>query len=266
LVEKTKTIVEPVGKGQVIDEKTKTILTPTLTKIGQEKDQPLTASFDKTTFDNYNRTFEDYKQKNKWLGDAIKNNTLNYYVNSGGALSDLGNIASGVLSAPAYKKAEEEYKKSPSYAQFAKQIQQSKNAFFEAKAKADKETERQSEAIAQSLGGWGSLVDKVGNADVEKIREGVDSFLEKNKIESDSPIAYKLRNELKAQAEFKQIEPKINKEFEAQYQKLYGTTPEEDIKKEHQGSQVAESPYNHHTFRLEVLKRSKQFGMGLCSL
>jgi len=199
---------------------------------------------DKSTFDNYNKTFEDYKQKNKELGNIIKTEVSRNYVISGGVLSDLVDISSAYFSNPnykednyftnsAYKKAEEEYKKTPSYAFYTKIIQKSKNAFFEAKAKADKETERQSEVIAKSLGGWGSLVAEGGKADVDKIREGVDSFLEKNKIESDSPIAYKLRNELKAQAEFKYIEPKINEEFEAQYQKLYGTTPEEDIKKEY---------------------------------
>jgi len=244
LVEETKTIVTPVAKRQVIDEKNKTIIEPILTKIGQEKEQPLTASFDKSTFDNYNKTFEDYKRINKYGGDAIKNNVLNYYVRSGGVLSDLFDISTAYFSNPnykedsyftnsAYKKVEEEYKKTPEYAYYTKSIQKSKNAFFEAKAKADKETERQAEVIAKAFGGWGSLVTEVGKADVDKIREGVDSFLEKNKIESDSPIAYKLRNELKAQAEFKYIEPEINEEFEAQYKKLYGTTPEEDIKKEY---------------------------------
>lgn len=226
--------------GEVVDNKNKIIATKTLTNLDEKQTIQPKVGVDKTTLEDYNRTYDIYKNRDKWMSMAIQNDVLNHYVTSGGVLGDIVNVASGVISAPNYKKAEEDFKKTPAYAKLYGIKKKAENEFYAAKAKADKEVEAQSENIANQLGGWGKIVTENGNADVDKIREGVDSFLDKNGIPTDSPIAYKLRNEIKGKAEFKRIEPEIETQFDVEYKKAFGVTPEQDIQKEY-GVQIEQA-------------------------
>lgn len=226
--------------GEVVDNKNKVITTKTLTNLDESQPIQPKAGVDKTALEDYNRTYDTYKNRDKWMNEAIQNDVLNHYVNSGGVLGDIVNVASGVISAPNYKKAEEEFKKTPAYAKLNGIKKKAENEFYAAKEKADKEVEVQSENIVNQLGGWGKIVTENGNADVDKIREGVDSFLDKNGIPTDSPVAYKLRNEIKGKAEFKRIEPEIENQFDVEYKKAFGVTPEQDIQKEY-GVQIEQA-------------------------
>ena len=192
--------------------------------------------FNKSLFDNYNSSFENYKS----ISDAAsfhKKNIIQKSKSSKGVLDGFEEFIS-----PQKAKIAEEYRRKelesqlssdPLMQKFNSESKKAKSRFDYYTKSATEEIDKQLDAIANKNGGWGKFVKPLGEADVDKVRNAVDDFLVNNDINPDSPIAYKMRNEMKAKAEFKKIEPQVNTEFEINYKKKYGVTPDEDLQKEY---------------------------------
>lgn len=180
----------------------------------------------KSVFDNYNQTYNEYRNANKEY-NSKKEEAVEL-------ASPLGNLFSVEGLVKSFTEPNRTLGGAITEEQAKKVIVKEKQkAFYKSSSNATTEIENQLEVIAKENGGWGKFVNNLGEADVDKVRTSVDAALEKNNIPTDSPVAYRMRNEMKAKAEFKKIEPEINAQFEAEYKKTYGVTPDEDIQKEY---------------------------------
>jgi len=195
----------------------------------------------KTAFEKYNLSYQKYKLDNDTFENALDITATNKLTLGEQASDFLGDIfkyarvpsMEEALKGNKYEQAKKEALSDSYIKKLSENLGKSKQDYILSTKELDKTIKKQSEEIAKSLGGWDKLVREDGDADVDKIRDGVDSYFEKIGIPTDSPAAYKLRSEIKGQAEFKKIEPKINDSFDKEYYKLFGTTPESDLKTEY---------------------------------
>jgi predicted nucleotidyltransferase len=181
-------------------------------------------SINKKKFDEYNRTYSEYRSANEKY--TSKRDEV-FEINSPTITSTEGLIRS--FTEP-NRTIESVLNQQLS---LENDLKKRKSSFYNATKDLSSEIDTQLDLLAKENGGWDKFVKPLGIADVDKVRDAVDGFLEKNNIPTDSPVAYKLRNQMKAKAEFKKIEPEIDVKFETEYRKKYGLSPDEDIQKEY---------------------------------
>jgi soluble cytochrome b562 len=190
--------------------------------------------FNKTSFDEYNSTYNQYKDAGKRVENIKEVIGQEYKADPLTRLSELFSDEEAAKGEKQRKEiVESQLKNNPSYSYSYKNYEKAKNSFYKSTSNVSKEIDKQLDLIASQNGGWGKFVKTLGEADVDKVRNAVDDFLVNNDIDPDSPIAYRMRNEMKAKAEFKKIEPEVDTQFEINYKKKYGLTPDQDIQKEY---------------------------------
>ena len=211
--------------------------------------------FNKTAFDQYNSTYNQYKDEANRV-ENIKEVLGQEY--KADPLTRIAELFSDEEAAKGEKQRKEivesQLKNNPSYSYSYKNYEKAKNSFYKSTSNVSKEIDKQLDLIASQSGGWGKFINPLGEADVDKVRNAVDDFLVNNDIDPNSPIAFKMRSEMKGKAEFKHIEPKVNSEFDAIYKSKYGVTPEEDMDKEYAAIQ---EKYKIEAGKLDGVKKAK---------